>query len=378
MSDPLHSGEMPSLELWTQDAVAVLDSVGSARTALFGVCGGGTLAMLLSATYPERVSALVLMHSWARLVRDDDYPCGIPAHIVKQFISTVGNPIRSGDSFDDLALMAPSLAADPEFRSWWSTAGERSAGPRIAQAINEVSMLADIRTVLPLIHVPTLIVHRTDCRPIRVGHSHYLADHIAGAKLVEWPGEDLLPFAGDIDPVIDEIEEFLTGTRAAPNTDRILATILFTDIVDSTKRAVATGDRRWHELLDNHDRMTVRQIQRFGGRHVKTTGDGVLATFDGPARAIQCGLAVADGARQLGIEVRVGLHTGEVERRGDDIAGIAVHIASRVQSQAQPGEVWVSRTVTDLVAGSNVRFSDRGEHALKGVPGMWQLFVVDV
>ena len=301
----------------------------------------------------------------------------IPRHVVERFISTVGNPGQSGDGLDDLALMAPSLASDPEFRSWWSTAGERSAGPRIAQAMNTIGALADIRAILPLIQAPTLIVHRAGCGYIRAGHSHYLADHIAGAKLVELSGEDYLPYVGDIDPVVDEIEEFLTGARAAPNTDRILATILFSDIVDSTRQAAATGDRRWHELLDNHDRMTVRQIQRFGGRQVKTTGDGVLATFDGPARSIQCGLAIADGARQLGIDVRIGLHTGEVERRGDDIAGIAVHIASRVQSHAQPGEVWVSRTVTDLVAGSNIRFGDRGEHALKGVPGTWQLFVVD-
>ena len=378
LSDPLSSRAMPSVELWMQDAIAVLDAVGSPRPALFGVGSGGHVAMLLSATYPERVSALVLMHSWSRLIRDDDYPCGIPRHFVERFISTVANPSQSGDNLDDLALMAPSVASDPEFRSWWSTAGERSAGPRIAQAMNTIGALTDIRTILPLIQVPTLILHRVDCGYIRPGHSHYLADHIAGAKLVELPGQDHLPYVGDTDPVVEEIEEFLTGARAAPNTDRILATILFTDIVDSTKQAAATGDRRWHELLDNHDRMTVRQIQRFGGRQVKTTGDGVLATFDGPARAIQCGLAIADGARQLGIDVRIGLHTGEVERRGDDIAGIAVHIASRVQSHAQPGEVWVSRTVTDLVAGSNVRFRDEGEHALKGVPGTWQLFVVDV
>ena len=361
-----------------QDAVAVLDAVGSTRTALFGVGPGGHVAMLLSAMYPERISALVLMHSRSRLIRDADYPCGIPQHFVDRFLSTVANPGPGSDNFDDLALMAPSLAADSEFRSWWSVAGERSAGPRIAQAMNRNRAVADIRSILPLIQAPTLILTRTDCGYIRPGHGHYLADHIAGAKLVELAGRDYLPYVGDIDPVIDEIEEFLTGSRAAPNTDRVLATILFTDIVDSTKRAAATGDRGWHELLDNHDRMTARQIQRFGGRQVKTTGDGVLATFDGPARAIQCGLAITDGARQLGIDVRIGLHTGEVERRGDDIAGIAVHIASRVQSHAQPGEVWVSRTVTDLVAGSNLRFADRGEHSLKGVPGAWQLFVVEV
>ena len=196
-------------------------------------------------------------------------------------------------------------------------------------------MGADIRAVLPLINTPTLVLHRVDNAFLPIGHGRYLAENIAGAKLVELPGRDHLPFAGDTDALLGEIEEFLTGTRGTPNTDRMLATILFTDIVDSTKRAAGTGDRRWRELLDNHDRMAGRQVHRFGGRQVKTTGDGILATFDGPARAIQCGLAICDGARQLGVEVRVGVHTGEVERRGDDVAGIGVHIAARVQASCR-------------------------------------------
>lgn len=376
LSDPLGSGSRPTIELQVQDAVAVLDAVGSSRAALFGVSEGGLAAMLLSATHPERISAQVLMHCWARLARDDDYPHGVPQHVLDRFVDTVTDPTFGGDAVDDLALSAASLADDVEFRSWWKRAGERFASPGVARAHDVWTNGADIRAVLPLINTPTLVLHRIDNPLVRMGHARYLAAHIRGAKLVELPGRDHLPFVGETDALLGEIEEFLTGTRAAPNTDRVLATILFTDIVDSTKRAADAGDRRWRELLDNHDRMAQRQVHRFGGRQVKTTGDGILATFDGPARAIQCGLAICDGARRLGVEVRVGVHTGEVERRGDDVAGIGVHIAARVQSCAQPGEVWVSRTVTDLVTGSAINFGDRGEHPLKGVPGAWQLFAV--
>ncbi len=376
LSDPLIGGSGPTIELWMQDAVTVLDAVGSSRAALFGVGTGGLVSMLLSATHPERISAQVLMHCAARLARDSDYPWGWPQHVLDEFVDAVTDPTYRGDPIDDVALSAPSLATDIEFRSWWKRAGERNASPAIARAMDVLVMSADIRSVLPLINTPTLVLHRRDNDFVRMGHARYLAENIAGAQLVELPGRDHLPYAGDTDALLGEIEEFLTGTRGTPNTDRMLATILFTDIVDSTKRAVGAGDRRWRELLDNPDRMSGRQVHRFGGRQVKTTGDGILATFDGPARAIQCGRAICDGARQLGVEVRVGVHTGEVERRGDDVAGIGVHIAARVQGCAQPGEVWVSRTVTDLVTGSGIVFDDRGEHQLKGVPGTWQLFTV--
>jgi class 3 adenylate cyclase len=375
LSDPLDGGSCPTNERRMADAVAVLDAVGSSQAVLFAVSEGGQPAMLLSATNPDRVSALVLMHCWARLARDSDYPWGIPQHVLDEF-QNVTDPSYQGDTVDDLGLSAPSLANDVEFRSWWKRAGERYASPAVARADNTLVMEADIRAVLPLISAPTLVLHRVDDKMIEIGHSRYLAETIPGAKLVELPGRDHLPFLGDTDSVLGEIEEFLTGRRATPSTERMLATILFTDIVDSTKRAAGVGDRRWRELLDSHDRMAARQVHRFGGRQVKTTGDGILATFDGPARAIQCGLAICDGARQLGIEVRVGVHTGEVERRGDDVAGIGVHIAARVEAAAHPGEVWVSRTVTDLVTGSGIKFDDRGEHQLKGVTGAWQLFMV--
>jgi class 3 adenylate cyclase len=376
LSDPRAGGSGPTIQGWVQDAVAVLDAVGSLRAALFGVSVGGLAAMTLSATYPERISALVLMHCHARLARDTDYPFGWPQHVLDRFVDSVTDPTYEGDGIDDLAVSAPSLASDIEFRAWWKRAGERSASPAVARSNNVMAIGADIRGVLPSITAPTLVLHRVDNALLPIAHGRYLAENIAGATLVELPGRDHLCFVGETDALLGEVEEFLTGNRATPDAERTLATILFTDIVDSTKRAASTGDRRWRELLDNHDRMAARQVHRFGGRRVKSTGDGILATFDSPARAIQCGLEICDGARQLGVEVRVGLHTGEVERRGDDVAGIAVHIASRVESHAQPGEVWVSRTVADLVTGSGIAFEHRGEHQLKGVPGTWQLFTV--
>jgi class 3 adenylate cyclase len=376
LSDPLSGGSGPTIEGWVQDAVAVLDAAGSSRAALFAVSTGGLVAMLLSATCPERVSAQVLMHCHARLARDSDYPCGWPQHVLDDFTNAVTDPNYEGDPIDDLALSAPSLTNDVEFRAWWKRAGERSATPATARALDILSMGADIRAVLPLISAPTLVLHRVDNAFLPIAHGRYLAENIPGADFVELPGRDHLCFAGETDALLGDTEEFLTGTRGTSNTERVLATILYDDIVESTNRAASTGDRRWHELLDNHDRMAARQVHRFGGRQVKSTGDGILATFDGPARAIQCGLAICAGAHQLGIEVRVGVHTGEVERRGDDIAGIGVHLAARVQACAQPGEVWVSRTVTDLVTGSGISFTDRGEHPLKGVPGTWQLFSV--
>jgi class 3 adenylate cyclase len=375
LSDPLVGGSTHTIEGWAQDAIAVLDALGSSRAALFGVAGGAAVAVVLSATYPERVCAQVLMHGTARAARDRDYPLGWPKEVIDHWVESVSDPSYQGDPIDDVVWIAPSLATNFEFRSWWKRAGER-ASPAAARAMDVCQLYVDVRAVLPLITTPTLVLHRVDNPFLPVGHGRYLADHIAGAKLIELPGKDQLPFVGDSDAVLDEVEEFLTGARGPTGVDRVLATVLFTDVVDSTKHAATAGDRRWRELLDDHDRMAERQVRRFGGRQVKTTGDGILATFEGPARAIRCGLALRDGARQLGVDVRVGVHTGEVERRGDDIAGIAVHIAARVQGCAQPGEVWVSRTVTDLVAGSGIVFDDRGEHSLKGVPRAWQLFTV--
>lgn len=375
LSDPVGNAPL-AVETRMQDAIAVLDAAGSSRAVAFGVGEGGQVALMLAATYPERVSALVLMHCWARLVRDDDYMCGIPREIVERFFDATADPDYGGDAIDDVTLMAPSVAADPVFRSWWRVAGQRGASPATARANNELMVTADVRPVLAAISAPTLVLHRVDNTFIRSAHSRYLAEHLADARLVELPGRDHVAFVGETDELLGEIEEFLTGSRGAVASNRVLATIVFTDIVQSTERAAESGDRRWRELLDHHDDMARRQVRRFGGRAINTTGDGMVATFDGPARGVQCGLAICEGARQLGLRVRVGVHVGEVERRGDDIAGIAVHIAARVQATAKPDEVWVSRTVMDLVAGSGLVFADRGEYELKGVPGTWQLLAV--
>jgi len=373
LSDPT-VGSPASIESWSQDAVAVLDEIGVASARLFAVGTGGPVAITLAATSPERVHSLVLMHCYARMVRDADYPWGWPQEALDHFVAAVTDPTYVGDPIDDLALSAPSLSTDVEFRSWWQRSGERTASPAIARSMDLLAFRTDVRPLLNTIAAPTLVLHRRGNEFVRVAHSHYLAEKIKGAKLVELDGQDHLPFVGDTDAVIGEIEEFLTGSRSAPVADRILTTILFSDIVESTAIAVGSGDRSWRELLDGHDRMAMRQVLRFGGRQVKSTGDGILATFDSPTRAIHCGLAMCVGADELGMKVRVGVHTGEVERRGDDVAGIGVHISARVQECAVPGEVWVSRTVADLVSGSGIAFRDCGEHSLKGVPGTWQLF----
>jgi class 3 adenylate cyclase len=283
----------------------------------------------------------------------------------------------SDSTIDDVRMLAPSLASDAEYRAWWRKAGQRGASPATARAILTSAFLADVRTTLPLVEVPTLVLHRTGNRLYSRRHSEYLAEHIVDARLVELQGIDVLPFAGDGDAVVDEIEEFLTGVRGSARADRILTTLLFTDIVGSTQLATRIGDEKWRVLLDQHDAMVRSELRRFRGREVKTTGDGILATFDGPARAIDCAERIHHGARRLGIDVRAGLHTGEVDIRGDDVSGIAVHIAQRVSAMAGPNETLVSRTVVDLVAGSGIGFEDRGESQLKGVPGSWQLFAVN-
>jgi class 3 adenylate cyclase len=376
LSDAPPPGVTPGIELVVDDILAVLDAVGSTRACLFAVGGGGLAALLTAAVHPGRVSSLALLNCYARLLRDEDYPCGIPQRILTSFLDSVLDVGAAGDpSMDDVQLLVPSLSGDPGFREWWARAGRRGASPAAARASLEMSFAGDVRSAVPLIDAPTLILHR-DPSLFSVGHAHYLAYHLANARLVVLPGGDHLPYGADSDTVIDEIEEFFTGVRGGAATDRVLTTVLFTDIVGSTERVARSGDRAWHELLDSHDAMTRSELRRFRGREVKTTGDGLLATFDGPARAIRCAQSICAGARRLGIEVRAGLHTGEVEVRGDDVGGIAVHLAQRVSSCADAGEVLVSRTVVDLVTGSGVAFDDRGVHELKGIEGTWGLFAV--
>jgi len=375
LSDPIDPSVPPSLEQWVDDALAVLDAAGSEQAALCGADDGALVAILTAATHPTRTSALILVNAYARLRRDVDYPAGLPDHLVVRFSDMVFDKERPETSFTDLEVFVPAVAADPRFRQWWQRAGNRGASPATAQALARTRFESDLRSALPAIQAPTLIIHRKDDRAALVGHGRYLAEHIAGARYVELPGEEHLPYVGDSDAIVAEIEEFLTGMRHV-DADRVLATILFCDIVRSTDLVREVGDRRWRDVLDAYYAAIRRQLARFGGNEVKTMGDGVLASFDGPARAIRCGLAIRDGARQLGLEVRVGLHTGEVETMGDDIGGLAVHIGERVCASAEPGEVLASRTVVDLVAGSGIRFEDRGEHELRGVPDRWQLYAV--
>ncbi len=376
LSDPLALSELPALEQWVDDAIGVLDAVGVQSVAVLVDMEASAKAIMMTATHPDRVSQLVIVNGTARVAAAPDYPFGVPRDVIDRFLEVVTRPDALQEGFDDLALFAPSVAADPAFRSWWVRAGRRSASPSTAQAKMRTSNLADVRELLPLIRVPTLVLHRRDCPTITSAHGRYLAEHIPDATYVELPGRDSLYWVGETDGMLAEIEEFLTGTRQPPEPDRVLATVLFSDIVDSTAQASAMGDRAWRDRLDAHDAMVRRQLGRFRGTEVKMTGDGFFASFEGPARAIQCACAIRDGAQQLGVAVRVGLHTGEVELRGDDIAGIAVHIGARVAAIAEAGEVLVSRTVTDLVAGAGIEFDDRGERELKGVPGTWRVFAV--
>ncbi len=291
-----------------------------------------------------------------------------------QFLDTT-NPSREGPTVEQVAEFAPSAANDQNFRDWWYETGRRGASPATARALLRVAIESDVRAILPAIRVPTLVLHFRDERFVELGR--YLAERIPGARFVEIDGADNYWWAADnADLALDEIEEFITGVRGGRAVDRVLATVLFTDIVSSTERSSELGDSRWRDLLDRHDAAVRRQLARFRGQEIKSTGDGFLATFDGPARALECAGAIRDAARQLGLEVRSGVHTGEIEIRGDDIGGIAVHIAARIATKAMPGEVWVSRTVTELVVGSGVEFLDRGDHDLRGVPGTWQLFTV--
>jgi class 3 adenylate cyclase len=318
---------------------------------------------------------LILLNAYPRLRRAADYPHGVPDELMARFAEAILPDDGGEGSFADLQVFVPRAASDPRFRQWWQRAGNRGASPATARALALTRVQTDLRPVLPTIQVPTLVVHRKDNRAALVEHGRYLAEHIPGALYVELPGDEHLPYVGDSEAIVAEIEEFLTGMRRV-DADRVLATILFCDIVHSTDLVSELGDRRWRDVLDSYYAMIRRQLDRFAGREIKTIGDGLLATFDGPARAIRCAQAIRDGARQLSLDVRVGLHTGEVEIMGEDIGGLAVHIGERVCARAGSGEVLASRTVVDLVAGSGISFSDRGEHELKGVPGRWRLFAV--
>ncbi|MFN2581757.1 MAG: alpha/beta fold hydrolase [Candidatus Dormibacteria bacterium] len=370
-SDPVLTTELPALEDLADDVRAVMDAADVRDTAIYAWGHGGPTAILFAASYPDRVNALILDGTYSRWMRDTDYPAGLPTRVRDKYLATIEAAWGTGSSLD---LMAPSLAGDPVLRERWAW-GERQGGsPGQVVTLNRIWMASDVRQVLDSVHVPTLVIHHSDDQLVRVAHGRHLAAHIPGAKFVELPGADNI--VGDAEHVLAEVQEFLTGERTSVEPDRVLATVLFTDIVDSTKRSAELGDRRWQAVLDRQDELVRRQLDRFRGRLIKSTGDGVLATFDGPARAVKCALTITEALRRIGIVVRCGLHTGEIEPRGDDIGGIAVHIASRVLAEAEPGAVMVSGTVRDLAAGAGLVFTDMGTRQLKGLPDASKLYLV--
>jgi class 3 adenylate cyclase len=371
LSDPISPTNPLTLEQHMEDALAVLDDAGSERAFVVGsdVIGGQT-CLLLAAAHPGRVTAAVVINSVARLAPSADYPPALRAG------EPPGSTNQEWLASDGIQYLTPSYIDDEVFRNWWKRSVQRSTSRGVTNAMRRVRDESDIRPVLETIRVPTLVLHRRDNRMFHVDHGRFLGQHIPGAKYVELDGADQIMFAGPQDDVLDEIEEFVTGSRQGPQIDRVLATVLFTDVVSSTEQTVRLGDRAWHDVLDQHDAMSKRQLERHRGRFLKATGDGILASFDGPARAILCARSIRDGVRQLGLDIRAGLHVGEVELRKEDVTGIAVNIARRVCDLGDSNEILVSRTVTDLVAGSGLEFDDRGEHELKGVPGRWQLYAV--
>jgi len=372
MSDPVPGA--PTLEEQMDDVVAVLDAVGSQQAAVFAQLEAGSMASLFAATHPERTSALVLYEATPRMTSTEGYDWPLSREEREQWVEPLRSTWGSGER---VLSLSQSAAGDPRLQRWAGQLERLAVSPGTAVAFYRMSSDIDVRPVLPSIQAPTLVLHRTGDSYIDIRHSRYLADHIPGARLVELPGTDTLLFSGDQNSLIEEVEEFLTGVRHAPDPERILATVMFSDIVDSTKRAAELGDRRWRELLESMEESITRELARFRGRAVKTMGDGFLATFDGPARGIRCATAIRDAAMaRYGVEVRSGLHTGEVEVMGDDVGGIAVHIGARVGGIARAGEVLVSGTVKDLVVGSGIEFEDRGEQDLKGVPGNWRLWAV--
>lgn len=361
-----------TLEQRIDDVRAVMDAVGSEKAALFGVSEGGPMSLLFAATYPERTSALVLYGSYARRAWAPDHPIGITELEMERVLETLerdwGGPAAT-------EIWAPGKLGDDTFGQWRAKYLRLAASPGSVLALMRANMETDVRHILPVIRVPTLLVHRTGDRLVRVDQARYMAERIPGAKLVELPGDDHT-FYVEADPLLDEVEEFLTGIRRGPEPDRVLATILLVDIVGSTERAAELGDREWGNLLRQYYAIVRREVSRFRGREIDTAGDGVFASFDGPARAVRCACVISDAVRSLGIAVRAGLHTGECEVIEGKPGGIAVHIGARVAAMAEPGQVLASSTVKDLVAGSGLQFVDKGTHALKGVPGEWRLFSV--
>jgi len=371
LSDPV--GAAPTFEERMDDIRAVMDAAGSQRAALLGFSQGAALSVLFAATYPDRATALILYDGIAVGGLVDE---GRPDPRWTESARRVWETIDHWGEGETMRWIAPTLANSAVQRRFWGRFERASMSPGMARALWEAIQRMDVRSILPTVRVPTLVLHHENS-PIPATQGKLMAELIPGARYVELPGRDHLPGAGDSEAIACEIEEFLTGGRPGAPPDRVLATVLITDIADSTRHAAELGDSAWSQLRERHDALTRSQLGRFRGREVKQTGDGFLASFDGPARAIRCAAAVRDEARELGLEIRAGVHTGECELIGEDLAGLAVHVAARVAAKAQPNEILVSRTVRDLVMGSSIELADRGAHELKGVPGEWRLFAVE-
>jgi class 3 adenylate cyclase len=372
LSDPVEGAA--TLEERMDDVRAVMDAAESDRAALLGMSEGATMCMLFAATYPERTSALALWGAMARSTEAEDYPWAPPKEALLEANSELVSPLWGQGATID--IFSPSLADDPRAREFQARFERQAASPMRVQQLFEMFLDTDVRDALPLIQAPTLVMHRRGDRVVNHRAARWLAEQIRDSRYVEFDGVDHFPWVGDSGAPLATLEEFLTGVRPGPTPERVLATVLFTDIVDSTRLATELGDRRWTELLEEHQRVVRAHLERFGGREVKTTGDGFLAVFDGPTRAVECARGITDDMPSLGIEVRAGLHTGEVELMEEDVGGIAVHLAARVSALAGAGEVLASRTVRDLAVGSGIDFEPIGRHTLKGVDGAWDVYSV--
>lgn len=374
LSDPVAPGQVPSLDEKVADIQAILDEVRAPEAVLLGYVAGCAPAMVFAATHPERVKALILWLPYARLRADVDYPIGVSDQSVQAVIDATLHGWGKGEA---LSVLAPSMLGDQRFRSWWASMERLAASPGTAAALVGQWFDFDVRSVLPSIQAPTLVVTRRDQPLIQAVHARYVADHIKGARYLEVPGVDIHLFTGDSDAVLGAVEEFLGADHPPIEPDRLLGTLLFTDIVGSTQKAAQLGDLRWSDLLKSHMQLAKRQLDRFGGRLIETTGDGILALFEAPTQAILCAQAFRDGVRALDLQIRAGLHSGMVERRDTDgIEGIAIHIAARIVALAGAGEILVSRTIKDLLTGSSIAMESRGVHELKGVPGSWEVYAV--
>jgi class 3 adenylate cyclase len=388
LSDPIDASNPPSTAATATDMISVMDAAGVEQACVIAESGAGASAIEFAASHPERAHSLVLANAAAKFARADDYPYGYDEEVIESFLAQNMDPMNpwtvesSGidaevdAGADDLSIIVPSMQHDVRFREWWSRASRRGASPATARAIVGRNTRADMRDRLPDIRVPALVLHSAANLFVPVDLGRYLGRSIPGATYVEVSGADAAMWGADVDEYVDHIEEFVTGRRTSA-AERVLATVLFSDIVGSTERAAALGDRAWRAILDSHDAIVRAELARYNGREVNTTGDGFVAAFESPTPAVMCGRAIVNAAAAAQVPVRIGVHTGECERRGDDLAGLAVHIAARVGALAAPGEVLVSRTVRDLVGGSALRFVDRGTHELKGVPDAWQLFALE-